>query len=454
MAENISEIMSGLACIRGGLSVISENTDNINELLEKGEAIKKKIKDRKDEYYRFLDNCEAVSEEADFLKREIDEVKSDIELTKERIERTKREISEVDYKENPRAISKLAEKSRAIKKNARRAGRRCLKTYKIHLFPGEHPWRTTAIVMLVIAIISAMTYYTISCLAEADVVSNAVESYTFLATVIANIAYPATFLLLYPINCIKAYFHARNTSYREQWEKIVAAPNELRAELKKYEEELAYQQQHLENLKSQYNQHLIKIQKNEGTTKDQERHVDAFIEKAKYDISVVNDDIKKIRDNSIAIKQALAESYKDLISPADWQHIDVIMYYLETHRADSIKEALNIIDSKLQFEQLTNVITSSAEAVCGYIQSGFIKLNNNLIKSHEIIMDKLDDIEYKVDANRELIGSTAQVLARGIDRQVSEAKLNNALVKKAHKQIGELLEDMEFTTQVNVSVKV
>lgn len=30
----------------------------------------------------------------------------------------------------------------------------------------------------------------------------------------------------------------------------------------------------------------------------------------------------------------------------------------------------------------------------------------------------------------------------------------NALVKKAHKQIGELLEDMEFTTQVNVTVKV
>ena len=30
----------------------------------------------------------------------------------------------------------------------------------------------------------------------------------------------------------------------------------------------------------------------------------------------------------------------------------------------------------------------------------------------------------------------------------------NALVKKAHKQVGELLEDMEFTTQVNVTVKV
>ena len=177
-------------------------------------------------------------------------------------------------------------------------------------------------------------------------------------------------------------------------------------------------------------------------------------EKAKYEIDAINGKIRDIKNNSIAIKQALAESYKDLISPADWKHIDVIMYYLETHRADSVKEALNIIDSKLQFEQLANLVVSSSEAVCGYIQSGFIKLNNNLIKSHEAIMDKLGEVEYKVDTNRELIGTAAQVLAKGIDRQVSEAKLNNALVKKAHKQIGELLNDMEFTTQVNVSVKI
>lgn len=35
MAEKVSEIMSGLSCIRGGLSVISENLDTINALVKK-----------------------------------------------------------------------------------------------------------------------------------------------------------------------------------------------------------------------------------------------------------------------------------------------------------------------------------------------------------------------------------------------------------------------------------
>ena len=206
-------------------------------------------------------------------------------------------------------------------------------------------------------------------------------------------------------------------------------------------------------LTEQYNQNLLKLKKSNASSSDNEKHVNAFIEKAKYDIGLINDQIKIVRKNSVAIKQALVESYKDVISPADWKHIDVIMYYLETHRADSIKEALNIIDTKLQFEQLANIVVSSSQAVCTYIQQGFIKINNNLTESHNIIMDKLGEIEYKVDTNSNLIGATAQVLAAGLDRQASQMKLNNALVKKAHKQIGELIEDMEFTTQVNVTVK-
>ena len=450
MAENVSEIMSGLAGIRSGLSVISENTDTINELVQKGDEIKKKIKDRKDEYYRFLDNCEAISDEADNLKREIDEAKYHIQLCEERIAEKEQEIKEAEYNKQPQIIAHNLKKMR---KNARRAGRKSVRQAKIPLFPGYSPIKLTAIIMVVVAAISAYAYFVLSDIITADLIS--LEEETLICILIAcNLAYPVGCILVFLVRCCKEYMRGRHVSYQRQLSYVFDAPDQLRNDLKSYRDELAGWKETLDRATLEYNEHLHKLQKRNASEKEQEKHVDAFVDKAKYDISVINDDIKKIRNNSIAIKQALIETYKDLLNPADWQHIDVIMYYIETHRADSIKEALNIIDSKLQFEQLTNVVVSSAQAVCGYIQRGFIKLNDNLTLSHNMIMDKLADIECKVDTNTNLIGSTAQILAKGIDRQVTEARLNNALVKKAHKQVGELLEDMEFTTQVNVTVKV
>lgn len=450
MAENVSEIMSGLAGIRSGLSVISENRDTINELVAKGEEIKIKIKDRKDEYYRFLDNFETVSDETELLKREINEAEYHIQLCEERIAEKEQEIKEAECNIEP---ENLLKSNKTMKKNARRAGRKSVRQAKIPLFPGDSPIKLTAIIMVVVAAISAYAYFVLSDIITADLIS--LEEETLICILIAcNLAYPVGCVLVFLVRCYHEYSDERYHSYQRQLGYVCDAPQILRADLESYKNELEGWQETLARATAQYKQNLSKIEKRYTSEKEQEKRVDAFIDKAKYDISVINNDIKKVQKNSVDIKQALIETYKDLLNPADWQHIDVIMYYIETHRADSIKEALNIIDSKLQFEQLANVVVSSAEAVCGYIQRGFIKLNNNLTSSHNMIMDKLGDIEYKLDVNTELIGSTAQILAKGIDRQVTEARLNNALVKKAHKQIGELLEDMEFTTQVNVTVKV
>ena len=437
MAENISEIMSGLACIRGGLSVISENTDNINELVEEGEKWKQKVQARKDEYDRACDNRQDLSSKSVDKEREIENIKDELNALKRNKEKAQAEYEEAKRDAAPDHGSL---NMRWVRRHTRQTS---LENANIKAFPC---WQVN-VAFIVAALVGTYIYWYIN-------INNGTFTMDQLYWIIipVNLIYPVACILLYCLRCL--YVCIRNPYYKEYMQFIQSRPLTYQGILSDYDDKINAYQRALENALFDKQEIENKIKRGANSVRGEIDAIDALKEKAKYEIGIINDKIRDIRNNSIAIKQALAESYKDLISPADWQHIDVIMYYLETHRADSIKEALNIIDSKLQFEQLTNVITSSAEAVCGYIQSGFIKLNNNLIKSHEIIMDKLDDIEYKVDANRELIGSTAQVLARGIDRQISEAKLNNALVKKAHKQIGELLNDMEFTTQVDVSIKV
>lgn len=430
MAENVSEIMSGLAGIRSGLSVISENTDTINELVEEGEKWKQKVQARKDEYDRACDNRRDKERELENIKDELNALKRNKEKAQAEYEEAKRDAAPDHGSLNMRWVRRHTRKT-------------SLENANIKAFPC---WQVN-VAFIVAALVGTYIYWYIN-------INNGTFTMDQLYWIIipVNLIYPVACILLYCLR--RLYVCIRNPYYKEYMQFIESRPLTYQGILSDYDDKINAYQRALENALLDKQEIENKIKRGANSVRGEINDIDALKEKAKYEIGIINDKIRDIRNNSIAIKQALIETYKDLLNPADWQHIDVIMYYIETHRADSIKEALNIIDSNLQFEQLTNVIVSSAQAVCGYIQRGFIKLNDNLTLSHNIIMDKLADIECKVDTNTNLIGSTAQILAKGIDRQVTEARLNNALVKKAHKQVGELLGDMEFTTQVNVTVKV
>ena len=48
------------------------------------------------------------------------------------------------------------------------------------------------------------------------------------------------------------------------------------------------------------------------------------------------------------VKMTLENTYGDIINYRDWDKLDMIIYLLETYRADTIKEALRIIDREQQ----------------------------------------------------------------------------------------------------------
>lgn len=437
MAEKIDEIVSGLAGIRSGLSVISQNRDNIDELREKGEKWKQKIQDRKEEHRRAYNNRQALSTNASDIDREINTINSKINEVKASLKKAQGEYEEAKKNAAPDHgnLNMFSARWRTCTESVENAN--------IRMFPSL----TVNLIFIIAALVGSYIYWYINITNETFVMD---QLYKVIIPV--NLVYPVACILVYGIRhliiCIK------NPEYKKFMQFIKSRPDEYKRIIWNLEDVLSEYQVSLENAMFNKQENAKEIKKSANGIQQEENAMQAFIDKAKYEIEVINDEIRKLTNRSKAIKQALVDSYSSLLSPADWQHIDVIMYYLETHRADSIKEALNIIDSKLQFEQLTQVVVSSAEAVCGYIQNGFIKLNNNLIKSHEMIMDKISDVEYKIDRNAELISATSQMLAKGIDKQISAAELNNALVKKAHKQIGELLNDMEVVTKVDVTVNV
>lgn len=78
----------------------------------------------------------------------------------------------------------------------------------------------------------------------------------------------------------------------------------------------------------------------------------------KYSTAVVNiiNENKKLQQEANGLYQKLMENYGSIISPVDWKYIDSLIYYFETGRTDTVKEALVLLESQIQANMLKNTI--------------------------------------------------------------------------------------------------
>ena len=81
------------------------------------------------------------------------------------------------------------------------------------------------------------------------------------------------------------------------------------------------------------------------------------------------------------LQKTLYELYSEWLDERDWQHIDLIIYYLETHRADSLKEALLLVEREMQTQRIIDAIEQATEQICATLRQGFYSIGqavNNL----------------------------------------------------------------------------
>lgn len=74
----------------------------------------------------------------------------------------------------------------------------------------------------------------------------------------------------------------------------------------------------------------------------------------------------------------LENKYEYLLHPSDWENIDYIIYLFVTRRADSMKEALQLLDRQKQTEMIVKAIVSSAKYLSQNITSAINKLGSDL----------------------------------------------------------------------------
>ena len=120
----------------------------------------------------------------------------------------------------------------------------------------------------------------------------------------------------------------------------------------------------------------------------------------------LNDTINAFVDTSIQRVEDLRQKFVSLpLDYSDWKYVDLILYYMSTHRADTIKEALLLVDTERRHQEIKKSL-NEMNCSLGSISSQFSRINSQLGSiqyslegirltqevSANLILDKLGDM--------------------------------------------------------------
>lgn len=118
------------------------------------------------------------------------------------------------------------------------------------------------------------------------------------------------------------------------------------------------------------------------------------------------------------IYNALVVNYSELLDVRDWKYLDLVIFAIETRRADSIKEALVFVDGEVRTERITSTIENAAKQICETISISMAALQNTMVNCCN-----------SINAHITAVGGE---LSAKLDRAISATEMSNALLAKSN----------------------
>lgn len=162
---------------------------------------------------------------------------------------------------------------------------------------------------------------------------------------------------------------------------------------------------------------------------------------------------KKIQESNIQIDfyrqksqrliSAMQAEHENVLDIRDWHHIDLIIFYFETGRADNIKEALQLVDRQVQNNAIVSAINTAGVQIQNTIRTGLQDLQTNMVKCFAHISGQLDEISQGISVQNAQLAQISQ----GID-------LGNALKEKANTNSIQLMQDVNYMRNLAENAEV
>lgn len=156
-----------------------------------------------------------------------------------------------------------------------------------------------------------------------------------------------------------------------------------------------------------------------------------------------------------AAKEALVEYTEGLLVEDDWKNVDLLIFYLKTGRADSLQDALLLVDKQRQTDQITEAISTAAK----YVESSLDKISTKIEHLSTNISKEFNMLSKTIERNNTYlmgaISGTSAVVTSQINRLnedmsrqnqalLSAQELNNALLAHSNTQSDELMNELRY----------
>ena len=412
------ETLSKLYALRAGLSLISQEKDEADSILES----RKTINDR-------LNTLIGQAESE--LKSEKDRALSDEKYITWQIEAEQAAISRV--KEN---IKNVEEKKQQITGSKAKLSR-----------TGTYFWRIVGMA-IGIAIMTALGITQFN--------NEANDTFSF---VLVGIFFAAAAILT--IVCLISIISTAKGKTKEI--------NNKSHEIFEQEEKIS---QHRHNIK-QNKEEILSIRAESAKKQEELQKNIVDVKKAARVVSALTDDVSiemlsTHKETALGIYKSLAVEYSEILDERDWQYIDLFIYMYETGRAESKKEALQLIDQYQQNKNIVDAIVRAGREVQDCIKQGlgalqtameshFRALSGQLYEMHSETMLKMDRITDQLDnLNSEMSRMSlgmAQISSQTADMQ-RQLDLNTALQAKANMTSQQIMDDVKYMRTLDENAEV
>lgn len=164
-----------------------------------------------------------------------------------------------------------------------------------------------------------------------------------------------------------------------------------------------------------------------------------------------------------SVRKAMLETSKGILNESDWQNIDFLIFYLETGRADSLKEALQLVDKQRQTDQITRAICEATHHISNVLNAGFNRLGSlmqscfynlgqqiqyNHNEAMNTMLTSFASLESSINAGNREISNRLENLDSSIktegERIAAVETLNSALLNKANESSDQLMYELRY----------
>lgn len=239
--------------------------------------------------------------------------------------------------------------------------------------------------------------------------------------------------------------------------------------IQKKESEISKNIQHITQIKKELESVLAKNAENQIVLQNRVNEVNKAVKLASVLTNVIA--VKTLNTHkatAVGIYNSLSEEYSELLDERDWQYVDLFIYMYETGRADSKKEALQLIDQYQQNKSIEEAIARAGREIQGSIRQGlgalqtsmerqFKALSGQLYQMHSETMLKMDRITNQLDnLNSEMsrLSMDMSQMSSGLEGMQQQLNLNTALQAKANVSSQQLMEDVKYMRTLDEQAEI